>query len=715
MDDASSLISDLLAKLADLDDKVASYRKDMAAEFQRHSDDLLRHVPAKVSDEVNRAIAVASRSGRYSNLYPDDHDPGGRSTPTGTSAADEPPASPTIDLTRWDGHNPSPPPVLHHTSGTPTSASLAGVVNSRALGSNPRDGPARDPHAREREFHGLFTPSYLPLLESSDRMSYSQPLPVPAPALAPAIETATATAPASSLPVASVDPSSSEALRAAKGLSTPTTATNNNTNSPTMANSGGLAPRIPPIRSFTDPSADCGAGGDGESPRRRSALRRSSSSSNRTSPRRVRFEVQGGEVLPTSPPDEEGWQGEAAAAAGSLPVVTTTQASPTPPTRDSLLGPTASIFDDGDEASPPPKKVSSSQALRALSKLPLENPGTWTVVNPSSDLVTPSFGGTRPAAQAAASFPATNTTFTNTAATAHTRLRAPLDLEIQSVTNLQLGSPLQDLEAYPDDDSSDSDDDFVSMPIRQGRKKSISPESRSPLPSVPPSGTADSQPQPASSDAVVGGTKTMPTPETLGKTGVNGKSAKTVRDPKLGDKSVVDAASDVDGEDFFEMDDDDSATRTKRETRHYIDEDESEPETEAVDTAEAAAQAAAVEAQVLSHSLTPSRPFAGSGVGGDPLGSPTTVPVSVGSYKGRPISFDIIKDPMVHQKAAELGNLPTFVGSVHDSADPTSSFRGGNSLSGSGSSNAFVGTPRSLVERLMLEEMADQGGVPTRR
>ncbi|KLU87422.1 hypothetical protein MAPG_06422 [Magnaporthiopsis poae ATCC 64411] len=696
MDDASSLISDLLAKLADLDDKVASYRKDMTAEFQRYSDDLLRHVPAKVSDEVKSAIAVASRSGRYSSLYPDDQDPAGRSTPTGTSAADEPPASPTIDRTRWDGHNPSPPPVLHHTSGTPTSTSLAGVVNSRALGSNPRDGPARDPHAREREFHGLFTPSYLPLLESSDRISYSQPPPVPAPALEPAIETATATAPAASLPVASADPSSSEALQAVKGLSTPTTATDSSTNSPTMANSGRLAPRIPPVRSFTDPSVDCGAGGDRESPRRRSALRRSSSSSNRTSPRR-------------------GWQDETAAAAGSLPVVTTTQASPTSRPRDSLLGPTASIFDDGDEASPPPKKVSSSQALRALSKLPLENPGTWTVVNPSSDLVTPLFGGTRPAAQAAASFPATNTAFTNKMATAHTRLRAPLDpddLEIQSVTNIQLGSPLQDLEAYPDDDSSDSDDDFVSMPIRQGRKKSTSPESHSPLPPVSPSGTADAQGQSASSDAVVGGTKTMPTPETPGKNEVNGKSAKTVKNPKFGDKCVAYAASDVDGEDFFEMDDDDSATRTKRETRHYIEEDESEPDAEAVDTAEAAAQAAAVEAQVLSHSLTPSRPFTG---GGDPFGSPTTVPVSVGSYKGRPISFDIIKDPMVHQKAAELGNLPTFVGSVHDSADPTSSFRGGHSLSGGGGSNAFTGTPRSLVERMMLEEMADQGGVPTRR
>ncbi|KAL8370210.1 hypothetical protein RB595_000548 [Gaeumannomyces hyphopodioides] len=713
MDDASSLISDLLAKLVDLDDKVASYRKDMATEFQRHSDDLLRHVPAKVSDEVNRAIAIASRSGRYPGLYPGDQDTAGRSTPTGTSAADEPPASPTIDRTRWDGHNPSPPPVLHHISGTP-SASLAGVVNSRALGSSLSEGSARDPHAREREFHGLFTPSYLPLLESSDRIPHSPPQPVLAPAPAPTI----ATPPAPSLAVASVDPPSSEALQATIDPSTPSAATDSSTNSPTMANSGGLAPRIPPVRSFTDPSADCGSGGDGRSPQRRSALRRSSSSSTRTSPRRVRFEFEGGEVLPTSPPDEEDdWQDETPAAAGSLPVVTTTEASPRSAPRDSLLGPTASIFDDGDEASPPPKKVSSSQALRALSKLPLENPGTWTVVNPSSDLITPLFGGTRPAAQRqAASFPTTNTVFTNRAAAAHARLRSPLEpegVEIQSVTNPQLGSPLQDLEAYPED-ASDSDDDFVSMPVRQGRKKSISPESRFPLPSVPPAGSVDAQPQSPSSAPAMDSTKAMPTPETPGKNGVNGKSAKTVKKPKLGDKIAVDNASDVDGDGFFEMEDDDSRPQTKRETRPYIEEDESEPDDEDVDTAEAAAHAAAVEAQVLSHSLTPSRPFAGSGVGGDPLGSPTTVPVSVGSYKGRPISFDIIKDPIVHQKAAELGNLPAFVGSVHDIADPTSSFRGGNSLPGGGSS-AFAGTPRSLVERLMLEDMVDQGGVPTRR
>ncbi|EJT81944.1 hypothetical protein GGTG_01918 [Gaeumannomyces tritici R3-111a-1] len=714
MDDASSLISDLLAKLADLDDKVASYRKDMAAEFQRHSDDLLRHVPAKVSDEVNRAIAVASRSGRYPGLYPGDQDTAGRSTHTDTSAAGESPASPTIDHTRWDGHSPSPPPVLHHTSGTP-SASLAGVVNGRALGNNLSEGPARDPHAREREFHGLFTPSYLPLLESSDRIPHSPPQPVLVPAPAQAI----VAPPTLSMAVASVDPPSSEALQAATDPSTPPATTDiSSTNSPTMANSGGIAPRIPPVRSFTDPSADCRSGSNGRSPLRRSALRRSSSSSTRTSPRRVRFEFEGGEVLPTSPPDEEDdWQDETPTAAGTLPVVTTTEASPTPAPRDSLSGPTASVFDDGDEVSPPPKKVSSSQALRALSKLPLENPGTWTVVNPGSDLVTPLFRGTRPAAQRqAASFPTTNSVFTNTAA-AHVRLRSPLDpddLEIQSVTNPQLGSPLQDLEAYPDD-ASDSDDDFVSMPVRQGRKRSISPESRSPLPSLLPTGSADVQPQSPSSAPAVGSTKAMTTPETPGKNGVNGKSAEAVKKPKPGGKIAVDDTSEADGEDFFEMEDDDSRPRTKRETRPYIEEDESESDDEHVDTVEVAAHAAAVEAQVLSHSLTPSRPFTGSGVGGDPLGSPATVPVSVGSYKGRPISFDIIKDPMVHQKAAELGNLPTFVGSVHDSADPTSSFRGGSSLPGGGGSSAFAGTPRSLVERLMLEEMVDHGGVPTRR
>jgi hypothetical protein len=78
---------------------------------------------------------------------------------------------------------------------------------------------------------------------------------------------------------------------------------------------------------------------------------------------------------------------------------------------------------------------------------------------------------------------------------------------------------------------------------------------------------------------------------------------------------------------------------------------------------------------------------------------------SVGSYKGRSIHMPVVINPELHaQVAASLGDFNSFVGGPNggsgvDEAD-MNSFR----ASLSNVSNVFNGTPRSLTERMMMED-----------
>ncbi|TLS28781.1 hypothetical protein PpBr36_00329 [Pyricularia pennisetigena] len=651
LDGASNLISDLLKKLSELDDKVDNYRKDMAVEFQRYSDDLLRDLPSEVTSQVNRAITASMSEGRYRNLFPSDKE----------RHVFLEPESPAIDRKMWDGKG-SPPPVLHHTSGVPNTSSTANATAARALGSSPRDG-VRDLHAREKEFHGLFTPSYLPLLEAPDRAPGEQP---------------STTTNSDSLP------QTEEAK----------------TSSKVAGGGGGVVPRFPPVRSFTDPSADCGSGeSDKERNARRSALRRSSSS-NRSSPRRVRFEFEGEVVLPTSSPTSSGVASsspppELAREESPVPLdespPTAKPAAPSPPRSPS----SRSLLDDQDDCLPPPKKVSSSQALRALSKLPLEDPSTWTVVNANSEPVAAEDN------QATAHPDAATTNFA-------TYMSPPSHIEEvgkQPLGAAQLGSPLQDLEEYYDD-SSESEDDFVSMPIRPIRKKSISPDARmhslNPLESQPTQ-TRNPEPglgediEPSSQDDSMKSTR--PTASKLdAKSSEHQANAATTTETRNAD-------GELDGDELFDMEEDMYA---KRDSQPYIDhEDESDVEAETETIEDAEREGIPMEKPPQSPSLF---------VAPKPQSVSLTPPnVSAGSYKGRPVSFDVVKDHRLLHRAAELGDLHTFVGSIDgrsgvDGIDPSSyrgaSFRGASSLSGL----AFSGAPRSLSERMFLEDLAEEGG-----
>ncbi len=82
---------------------------------------------------------------------------------------------------------------------------------------------------------------------------------------------------------------------------------------------------------------------------------------------------------------------------------------------------------------------------------------------------------------------------------------------------------------------------------------------------------------------------------------------------------------------------------------------------------------------------------------------PALQPMSVGSYRGRPLSaFNVVKDPRVLQEAAALGELDSFVGSVHDAPDPLLS-GDYSSLRGRDPHGLLSGTPRSLTERMAMD------------
>lgn len=671
-DGASTLISDLLEKLSELDDKVATYRKDMATEFQRYSDDLLRNLPEEVTTEVNRAIAASVYEGRYRSLYPRAL---GEESPIYL-----PPESPAIDRHMWDGRG-SPPPVLHHTSGVPNAPTTCGSTIPRALGSSPRDG------LREKEFRGLFTPSYLPLLEADSRTTPVQPPPQSPP---PTVVACCL----DSLPRAAKEKEPSNVAVGGGG--------------------GGVVPRFPPVRSFTDPSADCGSSeSDRNGNVRRSALRRSSSS-NRGSPRRVRFDFEGEVVLPTSPP-----RSRDVALSSPPPAVGTKHLSvssdDSPGAAKTVAPPQSSasrslLDDEDDDYLPPPKKVSSSQALRALSKLPLEDPSTWTVVNANSD---PS----PDAVEGAAAQPSTTLTCVaaNNSATYMPSPAAEIEeVEPQYLGASQLGSPLQDLEEY-DDDSSASDNDFISMPIRPIRKKSNSPDSRMPTSKLPEAQSASTRsPATAVDEATI--------PNSLDKDIQSqhmtaSQSNRKPRAPpvKVAAKAETRAAED-DGDELFDMEDD---IYTKRDSRPYIehgDDSASEAEVEAETEGVAVPERGGIPME--KPPLSPSLPIPPK-----PQGASATPPkISAGSYRGRPVSFDVVKDPKLLQRAAELGDMHTFVGSIDgrsgvDGIDPSccrgaASFRGGSSLSGL----AFSGAPRSFSERVFLEDLAEEGGsLPKRK
>ncbi|KAK3186498.1 hypothetical protein K4F52_004799 [Lecanicillium sp. MT-2017a] len=319
------LLERLRTKLGELEGKLEAYRQNLVGDFHQFYESQLRDVDPAVVCDIEQAITPALS--QFPNLRPSmRHCP----------ADSGPPVSPKTA-------------TAFQTWAAPTNS-----------GSSP-DAPG-SPRDRDHELQGLFTPSYLPLLAASQ--------PVSPPTSTPADADGAVAAPYPT------PPTTSAGYQA--GLS-PSLNHHHNKMEEQSDPGGPSARSLPPLQTSGDGEAGDRASDDsnssetsdkGDSKTIRSALRRSSSlSKTPQSPRRVRFEFMGAEVLPTSSPQQ---------AEHMLPRPISPALDGEQVTTDSILG------DDSDDA-PPPRKISSSDALRALSRAPLEDGTVWTVVNAQND------------------------------------------------------------------------------------------------------------------------------------------------------------------------------------------------------------------------------------------------------------------------------------------------------------------------------------------
>ncbi|KAI0844151.1 hypothetical protein F5Y00DRAFT_249298 [Daldinia vernicosa] len=590
MDDTTSLVSDLLQKLAELDNKVNEYRQDMAQEFRRYSHQRLRDMPGHVSARVKNLVAEQFHN--YPTLSPAlDHDVGSQSQfDTNTTSPDE---------KLWSPKLLSPPPASPQSPGTPIE-----------------DG-ARSPHEREREFHGLFTPSYLPLLDAVQRHTSTLPA---LPSQAPEVR---------------------ESNDSQKLFLSPL--------------SNDILPRPDPVRRHTLDTVSS-ATSDDSATRPRSALRRSSSSSVKTqSPiRRVRFDVEGEEVLPTSSPPMS-------------PRATDFLSSPIGGNPTSLLDDSYNAIVINEEtgllgSSPPmPKKITSTERLKALARSSTEDTSKWEVVgsleaiddDEDDELVMAISNGRKMnnAHQVAANH-------LNSDITAHRINDARLPT--------QLGAPLPVVEEIGEDEAADeiddTDDVLMMPPLSSFRdKKHFTPPLETipePKPSVPDSQQPNKQPS---------SKPTVP--------------ANPVEEPVL------------EAEDMFEFD---NSHEVKPATK-YIDEDEDEDEEDDDD-----ADVTPIAEKPVLYSTSPAIPVAKPAAPAPTSPSPRHVAASAGSYRGKAFSIGVVRDPELYKKAAEMGDFYTFVGSVdgRSGVDETSSYRPELTY--------FNGTPRSLSERLIKEDLDEE-------
>ncbi|KAM5351570.1 hypothetical protein ACJ41O_004293 [Fusarium nematophilum] len=577
------LLDSLQRKLGELEHKVQTYRHDVAADFLRYYHDLLCDIPPDVASRIRQSLAK--------------------------SMSDYPELS-SLDLAgSGSSQRHLSPPTAHSTSG-----------------SGPAEPPS-SPRDRHQELQGLFTPSYLPLLESSPRLPTSPPLAYfPSPPLAmllpePGIR-------AEEQPGTDMDPQPSP-----PGLQNAV---------PVLP--GSLA-RPGHVRRSTDDTTSSGHSDRSESKTPRSALRRSSSASRPPhSPRRVRFDVMGAEVLPTASPQPTDYL--------------TTPAAPAPPSNQ---GRTESMLDDEPEEQAPPRKISSSEALRALSRAPLEEDTIWTVVNSSSDEVV--------VEQEDADASPVDSQRVQRSSPRPIAPEPPSPRHIPESIRIErtLGSVSEEPEEDADQDDS-SDEEFLSMAKPKSFTNKKPPGSPSPV---------KSHEEPRPSEPISGP-----------------KSPAKTEDLSGGGQTHAVEDSDAEDDELFHFEAGGlSAPPKPRPKALVVNEEEAEVDIPDVPESEQSLYATSPAVHITRRQVSsgPTTPTAARFQAG-----------SLGSYKGRPVIMPVVRNPEVHAQAASLGHFNTFVGGL----DGRSGMDEGdlNSFRASVANTGFSGTPRSFTERFMMEE-----------
>ncbi|KAI1202647.1 hypothetical protein F5X97DRAFT_216418 [Nemania serpens] len=585
MDDSSILISELLNKLTELDQKVCDYRQDMASEFQRYSHNLLRDAPRHISARVEEALADELHN--YSALSP---------ALAGLDIASA--GLGRFSIVPWTRRGrASPPPVLPHTSGVP-----------------PNDVSPSDRN-REREFHGLFTPRFLPLLEV---MQPNQPRSIPAAVLPPAT---------------SRDNESNQTQEPSP---------------PVQIDS--VVRQLDPVCHNPEEAAPPLTLDDIVLPTRRSALRRSSSGSTKDtqSPRRVRFDVEGEEVLPTaSPPISPRFH--------DLPTSPPPedQAAPIYESSDhTVLDEDVSVFGN----SPPrPKKISSTDRLKALARISTEDTSKWTVVGDIHD------------DEEEEGLVMSNSKKKTIALVPELAPVSPLeDSPDAHYTEDERAKTLT--ETNDDGNIGDKADDILELtPLASLRdKKKFSPQE------------AHETRREVRVDESSNLQRTLSHETEIPRSNASSRSAN---------------GQNLEEEDMFSFDDEETSLqpRAVKANGKYVEEDDTEVEEQITPLADEAAE----ELPVSLYSTSPAISIAKAG-----SSTSKQTGTSVGSYKGKPFIIGVVRDEELHKQAAEMGDIPTFVGSVdgRSGVDASDSFHR--------ASYYFNGASGSIGERLMGEKHA---------
>lgn len=668
LDDTAKLIAEAQAKLTELDDRVAAYRLQMAAEFNRFSGVQLQNVPEDVAYQVSQAVNKSLVN--YSHLFP----PGSHRGHT------SPLQSPTESHDSPWRNKGSPPPILPHTSGTPKE-------------------PHRSIHERELEFQGLFTPTYLPLLDSADRPIHSPP-------------TSPGADPASNidekLTVRNTQTSegtqTSEAPQTSDDITVPEPTPTSEGTQTSESPSPHHQPRPSLLRRATDASIDSATSDSSSSRIRKSALRRSSAASSRgpDSPRetrRVRFEVQGQEVLPSSSPQ---------ASATALAEVVSASSENSATLTDAAL-PDTSLGDTDGEDDPPPRKVSSSQALRALSKEPLDDPTTWTVVNPGSE---------EPASDADKSSEKTSTVPTVNAEDRDEMAPMQLPMHVKPEGGGGRGqgdakegsghakheSMAESVQAA-DEESSDDDDPLMIISKKDFKKKLQATDSQTSKATDPVSAQPNS-------------------PEATGRTPISITNTNPVTpegsSSKVASAKRAEPAEDDDEDDMFKLEageDDETlekAISARGSPQKHLPEP-AEEELEEPEEGDKADEKSDDESDEREAQFKPNTPIQASPPIGMAIKKSTDIPpkvpimpqgsvpkMSIGSYGGKPITMAAVKDQKLMEKIAKSEDArPFFVGSVNGRSGPDPS--NAKSYRASLPSPARSG-PGTLMERWMREK-----------
>ncbi|KAH8653187.1 hypothetical protein BGZ60DRAFT_436101 [Tricladium varicosporioides] len=615
MDEASKLVSELQGKLAELDHKVWQYRRDMATEFTKYAEDLLRTVSIDISETVSRAIAESMKDYESLNLA--------------TGAIDSCAIGNNSRTVEYGVG-------IHRPQGAPASIPIA-----QRRGKEETEGSPRSPHEREKEFQGLFTPSYLPLLDSTDRnerrASYDRRPTPPPDTKAKGKEV--------DMEIEHVDASTDTRSL----LSTPEP----------------LRPPTPRRKNTDEVSVNSDLS---DSVTRRSALRRSSSSSNKQSPRRVRFDVEGEEVLPTS-----------------SPVSFEKAVAKDIPGASRLLG-----EDSEDEAGseqiedvedPPPKRISSSQALRALSRSPLVDDGTqWTTVSaPPDGSASVAVSGALSNESSSENLPHLPHLPPTNGFSRHDIGDYPLG-NSEETKDYSYGSMALSRSDVADEDTS-SDEDMLDMPpLKSMRGQKSSAAATSPITSSFENNRSQT-------------TATGPPIMGLGLDTMGGEhSSRSDKDLRFDEE---------DEEEVFQFDEHIERQGPPDENR---DNSGSPSPTSSVTNDNGSGKVSgslALPVPPSAYSQSPAREIPKPPSQRKPTSQSNDV---VGSLKGNAFSFPIVS-PDVHAAAAKLGNITSFVGSVdgRSGMDASDNF----SYRNSGGMGSFSGTPRSMSERMMMDELIE--------